>query len=475
MEPTGEVGAIFFPPPKKSNNFCFFFSEPFRASLTHCCCAPCRLRRVVEVVTFSSLMGSDSTMRESSEINMKALQFTVLAWFLAASSAQAVTIDLVTIGNAGNAPDPRPSAFDILRGSVAYVYQIGKYEVTAGQYAEFLNAVADADPNGLYHATMGDPDPDGPRGANIQRTGSSPNYSYSVAADWANRPVNYVSFWDAARFANWLHNGQPTGAQGPGTTEDGAYLNVGNQATFARQPGAKFFIPTKDEWYKAAYHDRTAGLAATYFKYATGSNALPGRDITESIDPGNNANYNIGGTHTIGKPYYRTEVGEFELSDSPYGTFDQGGNVREWNETASERWNGTAFESWYRGIRGGAFNNNSSYLHASPSDDDVPTTENLSLGFRVASIPLVSGDYNNDGAVDAADLTLWKAGFGAAGSATPMQGDADGDLDVDGADFLIWQRSYATPIPPTAVPEPSSIVVLLIALSMLRSHASKLG
>ena len=33
------------------------------------------------------------------------------------------------------------------------------------------------------------------------------------AADWANRPVNYVNFWDAARFANWLHNGQPVGPQ----------------------------------------------------------------------------------------------------------------------------------------------------------------------------------------------------------------------------------------------------------------------
>ena len=106
-------------------------------------------------------------------------------------------------------------------------------------------------------------------GANIQRTGSSPNYSYSVAADWANRPVNYVSFWDAARFANWLHNGQPTGPQGPGTTEDGAYHDVGNQTLFGRNAGAKFFIPTEDEWYKAAYHDKNAGLAASYFDYPT--------------------------------------------------------------------------------------------------------------------------------------------------------------------------------------------------------------
>ena len=108
-----------------------------------------------------------------------------------------------------------------------------------------------------------------------------------MAADWANRPVNYVSFWDAARFANWLHNGQPTGPQGPGTTEDGAYLNVGNQApSFGRNAGATFFIPTEDEWYKAAYHDKTAGLAASYFDYPTGTNARAGKRHQRDDQPG---------------------------------------------------------------------------------------------------------------------------------------------------------------------------------------------
>src|SRR4051812_3617109 len=164
---------------------------------------------------------------------------------------------MVPIGNPGNAPDTRYSATGI--GSVGYIYQIGKYEVTAGQYTEFLNAVAKADPNGLYNTAMGDPVAP-TQGANIQRSGASPNFSYSVAADWANRPVGYVSFWDAARFANWLHNGQPTGPQDAGTTEGGAYHDVGSQALFGRNAGALFFIPTLDEWYKAAYHDKTAGL-----------------------------------------------------------------------------------------------------------------------------------------------------------------------------------------------------------------------
>jgi sulfatase modifying factor 1 len=289
-----------------------------------------------------------------------------LCW---ASTISAVTLDVVTVGNPGNAPDTHYDATGF--GLVGYVYQLGEYEVTAGQYTEFLNAVADADPNGLYNTAMGVPG--GLLGANIQQTGSSPNYSYSVAADWANRPVNYVSFWDAARFANWLDNGQPTGPQGPGTTENGAYHDVDNQTLFGRNAGAKFFIPTEDEWYKAAYHDKNAGLAATYFDSPMGTNTEPGNDISEATNPGNNANYRKN-NYTIGPPYYRTVVGEFELSDSPYGTFDQGGNVWEWNETAVT---GSS-----RGLRGG-----SCYEYWNPiRNNSDPTSEGYDVGFRVAGV-----------------------------------------------------------------------------------------
>ncbi|MEX2316399.1 MAG: SUMF1/EgtB/PvdO family nonheme iron enzyme [Pirellulales bacterium] len=305
----------------------------------------------------------------------------VAATILCITSAEAATIDMVTVGNPGNAPDTRYNSISV--GSVANAYQIGKYEVTAGQYTEFLNAVADADPNGLYNTAMADPS-GGSLGANIQRTGSSPNYSYSVAADWADRPVNYVSFWDAARFANWLDNGQPTGAQGPGTTEGGAYHDVGNQTLFGRNAGATFFIPTEDEWYKAAYHDQSAGLAASYFDYPTGTNAVPGDNINETTNAGNNANYYNNG-FAIGSPYYRTVAGEFELSDSPYGTFDQGGNVWEWNETA--------VTSSSRGVRGGSFDVTSDNLLASARGSVDPSAGDYFVGFRVASIPEPSAIY----------------------------------------------------------------------------------
>jgi hypothetical protein len=137
-----------------------------------------------------------------------------------------VSIETVTVGNPGNTgensgeSEPGGGGPDRICGAVDYVYNIGTFEVTAGQYAQFLRAVAGTeDTYGLYNTGMWCYW----FGCRIERTGSSPNYSYSVAPDWADRPVNYVSWGDAARFANWLHNGQPTGAQDLTTTEDGSY------------------------------------------------------------------------------------------------------------------------------------------------------------------------------------------------------------------------------------------------------------
>ncbi len=124
----------------------------------------------------------------------------------AAIAAQAVTIDLVPVRNSGNAPDP---ATGNQYGSVSYDYQIGKFEVTTGQYCEFLNAVAKTDTYGLYNPNMNYDAAPSLAGCNIKPTGISGNYFYSVAMNWADRPVNYVSWGDAARFVNWLSNAGP--------------------------------------------------------------------------------------------------------------------------------------------------------------------------------------------------------------------------------------------------------------------------
>ncbi len=109
-------------------------------------------------------------------------------------------------------------------GSVDYTYRISKYEVTNAQYAEFLNAVASTDSYGLYDTDMGSPEPW--EWGGITRSGSSGSYTYSAIGGREDMPVNHVSWYDSLRFANWLHNGQPTGAQDNSTTEDGAYTII---------------------------------------------------------------------------------------------------------------------------------------------------------------------------------------------------------------------------------------------------------
>lgn len=170
-----------------------------------------------------------------------------------------ITIPTVPVGDPGNAGElSGPGAgqtgagYDRVCGSVGYAYNIGKYEVTAAQYTDFLNKVAATDTYGLYSTSMWSSS----YASKIQRSGSPGSYTYSVAVDWADRPVNFVSYWDSCRFANWLHNGQPTGLQNASTTEDGAYFingyNSDDGRTIQRKAGWKWAVTSEDEWYKAA-------------------------------------------------------------------------------------------------------------------------------------------------------------------------------------------------------------------------------
>lgn len=286
--------------------------------------------------------------------------------------AEVIQIPTVPVGNPGNAADT--TGF----GSVAERYRIGTYEVTAGQYATFLNAVAATDTYGLYNSNMWS----NTYGCKIQRSGSSGSYTYSVTSEWANRPVNWVSFWDAARFVNWLENGQPTGAQSASTTEDGTYTLNGytgsDGRTITRNANSVWFIPSENEWYKSAYY-KGGGTNAGYWDYPTKVDD-PTPPVAESPpgghEPPGSANYNWAGDAT----HYRTEVGAYSQSPSPYGTFDQGGNVSEWNETVTT--------GSIRGVRGGAFGVAAVNLHASTRTGADPTSgEIFNIGFRVGSTP----------------------------------------------------------------------------------------
>jgi formylglycine-generating enzyme required for sulfatase activity len=263
-----------------------------------------------------------------------------------ASPAAAVTIDWVAVGNPGNAADTTGY------GAVGTSYFISKYEVTNAQYAEFLNAVADTDANGLH---AGD----------ITRSGVSGSYTYTAVAGFENRPVRFVSYYDTLRFANWLHNGQPnTGSQTAATTEAGAYTFTGPNTVGARNGGATFFLPTENEWYKAAYYD---AISTSYFDYPASSDT-PTTCATPTATP-NRAHCN-----NNNQPF---NVGSYPGSPSPYGTFDQGGNVAEWMDALATGSN--------RVIRGGSLLSNNSQLAATFRGEAPPTFQEYYVGFRVGS------------------------------------------------------------------------------------------
>ena len=153
------------------------------------------------------------------------------------AEALPISLDMVTVGNINNPNDVHGDGF----GAVNEEYRIGAYLVTNDQYATFLNAVAANDPFSLYNTNMGS----NIRGG-ITRSGSPGTYTYAAKENMGNKPVNFVSFWDAARFANWLHNGQ-----GAADTENGAYTLTGGASssnTVDRNTGARFFLPTENGW-----------------------------------------------------------------------------------------------------------------------------------------------------------------------------------------------------------------------------------
>jgi formylglycine-generating enzyme len=294
------------------------------------------------------------------------------------------SLEFVTVGDLGNAADANGY------GSVGYTYQMGKYDVTIGQYCQFLNAVAKTDTYGLYNPKMALYAPMNvsyyPTMAVVQ-SGSPGSYSYSITggtygsySEAVNCPIYGITWGDAARFCNWLQHGQPTGDQGPGTTETGAYTLNGATThsalmTITRNAGATYVVPSEDEWYKAAFYKR-GGTNAGYWLYPTRSDIAPS-NVLSAVGT-NNANYYNGGytdpTNLL------TPVGAFEASPGPYGTYDMGGNVWQWNEAIVD---GTT-----RGLRNGDCHLNSDHLASSyRSYNSSPADGWSTVGFRVASVP----------------------------------------------------------------------------------------
>ena len=265
------------------------------------------------------------------------------------TGANAFTMDFVTIGNPNNVADTTGNPNPV--GSVAYTYNLGKYEVSRGQIDKANSA-------GSLGITMYD--------------------MSSFGGNGVNRPATGLTWNEAATYVNWLNTstGGTAAYKFSGSTfqlwspTDAGY----NANNLFRNSLAKYWLPSTDEWYKGAY----GSPSGTWYNYPTGSDNAP-----TAVASGTSANTAVYGQHNSTGPADITNAGGL----SAYGTMAQGGNVTEWTETAYDRNNNTAGEQ--RELRGGVWGADSfgldnwySYLDNPRGGDSAP-----GYGLRVASVP----------------------------------------------------------------------------------------
>jgi formylglycine-generating enzyme len=383
--------------------------------------------------------------RHGEDLLVSRIRLVSTAFFCAAIScacvvaARAATIDWVTVGNPGNAPDTTTY------GAVSTSFRIMTYEFTNQQYTDFLNAVdpQGTNPDTIYSASMGS----NARGGITFNGSNASGSKYAAKTNMGDKPVNYVTWFDAARVSNWLQAGggtYGTSASGSAAINSGAYTLNGATSgnALAVNANAAFYVPTENQWYKAAYY-KGGGTNAGYWQYATqvtgtaptAVNATTvGTGTSGGVTPvtsGNSANWNYtadwnsqdGNVTTVG-----TNGGP-----SAYGAFDMTGNVAEWNDLTAT--SGTA-----RGVRGGSFTTQTALvLSASSRRLESPSSFSTTgdfLGFRLASAATLvwnttSGTWNTTS-------TVWTTIDGGTnaftnGAAVVFSGTGGGVVTISGS------------------------------------------
>lgn len=284
--------------------------------------------------------------------------------------------DWATIGAVGNAaytgPGPRSG-----RGSVNYQYKISKLEITTSQWLEFTNTFSTQ--TDAYNFTKFGPSI---WGATFDPTYIGPGVSYRLRQGDPNagmRPVGGISWRDAARYCNWLHNGKSsnlasliTGAYD--TTTFGGNRSTGYTDASTHLPGAKFWIPTLDEWMKAAWYDadRFGNGVGGWWEYTNRSNqagvsGLPGVGTTSA-----GLRLDFFGEWAIPLAAYRSNV-------SPWGLFDTSGGAAEW----TEGWAGTVDRETLGASAGGILQRENIATAEGLVFD--PEETNSIIGLRIAS------------------------------------------------------------------------------------------
>ena len=257
------------------------------------------------------------------------------------SGANQFTLDFTTIGNPGNAADT------IGYGKVDYTYRIGTYSISQNQ-------IDAATASGLQNVTAG---------------------------AWSgDKPAANMTWYESAAFVNWLNTSKgftpAYNLSWSGSTWSMALWTVTDPGYDAnnlyRNSLAKYFLPSENEFYKAAY-GKSDGSG--YYVYPTASNSEP-TAVASGTSPGTAVYNNVA----------RSPASIYEAGGrSSYGTMGQGGNVWGWEESAYFGVNDDP--ALHRGIRGGFWYSSSYSLRSSHRNGgNHPGVDDRGFGFRVASV-----------------------------------------------------------------------------------------
>ncbi|WOO41500.1 formylglycine-generating enzyme family protein [Rubellicoccus peritrichatus] len=270
------------------------------------------------------------------------------------SGANAFTIDFVTINNAGNGHDNGAgggvfSSTDY--GGVDYDFRMATYEISQ----DIINKATNL---GLANVTAG--------------------------AHTGNQPAADITWYEAAALVNFLNTSKGYQAAYDLIYSGGwsmSLWDVSDQATTGaftgtngyRHKDAYYFLPSEDEWYKAAFHQND-GVTANYWDYATGSNTLP-----VAVASGTSANTAVYGG--------QTNPADVNLAGglSAYGAMGMSGNIWELIESSEDGANDSPTKN--RLVRGGAFDNTTLSINSEAFVAFLPDSDADFVGFRVASVP----------------------------------------------------------------------------------------
>jgi len=275
------------------------------------------------------------------------------------TSGNEFTIDFVNIGNAGNAADTTGY------GAVPYDYRVGTYEISK-------NAIDKATASGMSDVTAGT--------------------FHAPGAATGSLPAVYVTWYEAAAFVNWLNISTGKTAAydllwGPALDAFGQNVTAWSMTLWSpqeawtaggqnlyRNKGAHYFLPSENEWYKAAFH-KNDGVTANYWDFATGSDSIP--TAVGSGTATGTAVYNQW-------PGYNAEV-TLAGGLSPYATMGQSGNSTEFTESAYDGLNNSSSED--RAWRDGRANHDENFIKSTYRNFINPVIQVEHMGFRVASVP----------------------------------------------------------------------------------------